>query len=75
MTDSPGDSVYAPQVTCRGRQPRARLGAGILLLIEWLAFDPATEIRMQRPPLRRGPVQGTAVPEVTVEDDDSAGRR
>src|SRR6266545_8162445 len=29
---------------------------------------------MQRTPLRRGPVQGTAMPEMTVKDDHCAGR-
>src|SRR6185503_8807023 len=55
-------------------QPRVRCSAREPLLIELLALGPATEVRMQGPPALGGTVQGSAMPEMTVENDDRPGR-
>src|SRR5438132_3844323 len=71
--DDRSDLVYAEHVAGGRRQSRARLSTGEALLIELLAFGPTTEVAMQRPPAHGGPVQGTAMPEMTVENNDRAG--
>src|SRR5579859_5973512 len=55
------------------RQARARLRAGEPLLIDLLALASATEVCVQRPSADGTAVQRTAMPEMTVENDDRAG--
>src|SRR5215468_3481202 len=66
-------SGNAQNVPRGGAEPGQRFRTRVGTLVK-LLFEPApAEVRVQRPARPAGSVPGTAVPEVTVEDDHGAG--